>query len=303
MARSARSIRRRAFFPNGVAERIRDEVVGYPHAVRRPPGALRAHAALAERQKRPRIPLHHGLQTRGGHVQRGRWKSPTAGKIRCRTPPKSASGRLDGIAKGTAPGSSNSCQASRPALVPAGGGAYSSGTGRAISTCAMCGRWRAWAWSIRSRPATAASAQEVEDHTWLLSGAGGGAHPLRDRARRSRRRTPERFKVLVAAQHRGPFGSAVRADCGHSWRAAAAWWPPTKPRSTMNAARAAPISDWPTSLALVRRQRHRARSRIVLLEYPGPDAIRCSPGWKTPSASSTACSASRLAPAGYARAA
>ena len=96
------------------------------------------------------------------------WKNPTAGRTRCKAPPRSASGRSTEWPTGCGPGSPSSA-----ACWTTGAGCrwWKNFTAGSTATSPICGtrrRWRAWRWSIRSKrrssTAAARARETVENH-------------------------------------------------------------------------------------------------------------------------------------------
>ena len=122
------------------------------HAVRRPPGAPRTDGAVGEWQERQGVPLHHGEQARGRHLQRGRGGAVPLEGFGAGRRRRSGCGRSTASPTDCVRGSPNSRARSTTA---AGCRWWRSSTAGITATSAICvrsGRWRASAWCIRSRP-------------------------------------------------------------------------------------------------------------------------------------------------------
>jgi hypothetical protein len=123
-------------------------------AVCRSPGAARPDGAVGERQERQGVPLHARATSRSAASSAWAWRSPIAGRTRCRPRPKSGSGWPDGIANGLRPWFTKfNAKPYRPALDARGGIDIYQWHWKQRALPAQHGvRWRAWRWCTRSRP-------------------------------------------------------------------------------------------------------------------------------------------------------
>ena len=214
-------------------------------AVRRPAGAEGAHAAVGQRQERQGIPRPMGRKPIGGIFSVGveeayRWKDSVQSQAEIRI------WVADGVANGLRPWFTKFAGTLHdPPLAEAGRGPLPLAPPRralpAERGAAGPGRPGLLA-ADRLVLRGTAQPSEVEDPAlgWYQA-LDRGAGPLRDGPRpAARRRAPvSQFKTLILPNI-AALSDAQCRQLRRSWREAAAWWRPTRRRSTTNGAQRRP---------------------------------------------------------------